>query len=393
MPVYLDYNATTPVAPRVLTAMMPYFVRQYGNASSSHPFGGEAHEALDLARGRVADLLGCEVGEIVFTGGGSEANNLAIKGLILSKAHRSPHVIASVIDHPSVLRSCYSLAQRSGVRVTLVPVDPVGKVDPIDVVKALTADTLLVSVMLANNEVGTIQPVRRIVELVREKAPGVVLHTDAAQAAGKIPVDVCELGVDLMTVAAHKFCGPKGVGALFVRRGLELDALVDGAGQESGRRSGTENIPGVVGMGMAAKIASELMAIEEDRLRALRDRLQEQLLDHFPWAVVNGDPSHRLPNTLSISFPGLTGNDVLAAAPRVAASTGAACHSGSTEPSSVLLSMGLSREVALGTIRLSVGRYTKEDQVDRAAAELSSAVARLRECATGHKDCASHALR
>lgn len=353
LPVYLDYNATAPVAPRVLTAMMPYFARQYGNASSAHIYGHEAHEALDLARRRVARLLSCFEDEVVFTGGGSESNNLAIKGLVMRHASTrgagKPHIIASVVDHPSVLKTCYYLAQRAAANVTIVPVDRHGLVDPGDVAKALTPDTVLVSIMLANNEVGTIQPVRDIVDAVREAAPYVIVHSDAAQAAGKIPIDVRALGVDMLTIAGH----------------------------EHGRRSGTENIPGIVGLGMAAKLARESLPEEEPRLRSLRDRLQEELLAEAPAAVVNGHPTARLPNTLNISFPGLVGAEILKGAPGVAASTGAACHSDSVDPSSVLVSMGIPPEIALGAIRLSLGRYTTEPQIDEAIEALNGAVSGL----------------
>ena len=383
MPAYLDYNSTTPVSPRVITAMMPYFARQYGNASSAHTFGQEAHEAIDQARVRVAELLGCFEDEIVFTSGGSEANNLAIKGAVLRTLPQTVHVIASVIEHPSVLKTCYYLAQRLGTRVTLVPVDGHGSVDPRSVAKAVTPITRLVSIMLANNEVGTIQPLKEIVRRVREQAPDVLIHADAAQAVGKIRVDVKDLDVDLLTVAAHKFCGPKGVGALYVRRGVELDPLIEGAGHESGRRSGTENTAGIVGLGMAAKLTYELLPTEERRLSTLRDRLAMTLLETFPNAVVSGDPAHRLPNTLNIAFPGLIGSEILKAAPGVAASTGAACHSGAIEPSSVLLSMGFSRELAMGAIRLSIGRYTNGRQVDMAAEELIAAIAGQRKAQGG----------
>lgn len=377
MPVYLDYNATSPVAPRVITAMMPYFARLYGNASSAHPFGVEAHQALDRARFRVATLLNCGVDEIVFTGGGSEANNLAIKGIAMRFAACDAHVITSVIDHPSVLKTCYYLAQRMGVKVTLVPVDGFGRVDPATVARAVTPQTRLVSVMLAGNETGTIQPVAEIAAAVRERSPRVAIHTDAAQAVGKVPVDVMRLDVDLLTVAGHKFCGPKGVGALFVRRGLDLDPLIEGAGHESGRRSGTENVPALVGLGMAAELATETLPEETWRLRSLRDRLQSALIAAYPDAVINGHLEDRLPNTLNIAFPGLLGNDILAEATGIAASTGAACHAGSVEPSTVLLSMGLSPEVALGALRISLGRFTTRYQIDRAAQELTAAIARL----------------
>ena len=374
LPVYLDYNATSPVAPRVLTAMMPYFARKYGNASSSHSFGVEAHRALDEARSRVASLLNCLEDEVVFTGGGSEANNLAIKGVVMRYPPDAVHIITSVVDHPSVLRTCYGLAQRMRVRVTLLPVDQFGMVDPQDVSRAMGPQTKLVSIMLANNEVGTIQPMAEMVAAARAQSPDVLVHCDGAQAAGKIKVDVDALGVDMLTIAAHKFCGPKGVGALYVRRGVELDPLIEGAGHEQGRRSGTENIPGIVGMGMAAQLARHGFTDEPRRVASLRDRLQSILLQNHPSAVVHGHPQRRLPNTLNIAFPGLIGNDILAVAPGIAASTGAACHAGSVEPSSVLTAMGVAPEIARGALRLSIGRFTTEDQIDRAAAEISRAI-------------------
>lgn len=376
-PIYLDYNATSPVAPRVLAAMMPYFSRQYGNASSAHGFGQEGHEAVKRSRARVAALLGCEEDEIIFTSGGSESNNLAVKGVVMRDLPRPAHVITSVVDHPSLLKTCYYLAQRLGTRVTLVPVDRQCVVNPVDVAKALSSDTRMVSIMMANNEVGSIQPIRRIVDLVREKSPDVIVHTDAAQAVGKMAIDVRAIGVDMLTVASHKFCGPKGVGALYVRRGLKLDPLIEGAGHEDGRRSGTENVPGIVGFGAAAEFAWESMPGEAARLQTLRDRLQQGLVAGSRSVAVNGHPTQRLPNTLNISFPGLSGNDILDSAPGVAASTGAACHSGSPEPSSTLLSMGISREIALGALRLSIGRFTTEEEIDRAVRELNQAVSKL----------------
>ena len=376
-PIYLDYNATSPMAPRVITAMMPFFARLYGNASSSHAYGVEARTALDEARGRVATLLNGSADEIVFTSGGSEANNLAIKGVAMRFPPGETHVITSVIDHPSVIKTCYYLAQRHGVSVTLIPVDEFGMVDPETVARAVTEKTRLISIMLANNEVGTIQPIAEVAVAARKVSPTVLVHADAAQAAGKIKIDVGVLGVDMLTIAAHKFCGPKGVGALYVRDGVELDALIQGAGHEQGLRSGTENIPGVVGLGLAAQLAFETQPEETYRLRGLRDLLQDELMSSYQGAVVNGHPEQRLPNTLNISFPGLIGNDILAEADGVAASTGAACHSGSVEPSTVLLSMGLSVEVALGALRLSLGRYTTDQQITTAVEELRRAVHKL----------------
>lgn len=378
-PVYLDYNATSPVAPQVLAAMMPYFSRQYGNASSHHAYGFESHQALDLGRHRVAHLLGCRDDEIVFTGGGSESNNLAIKGVVLRDLSSAVHLITSVIDHPAVQNTCAYLSRRFRCRVTTLSVDRHGMVDPEAVVDALEPDTRLISIMLANNEVGTIQPIGEIAGMARERSSDVVIHTDAAQAVGKIPVDVDDLGVDLLSVAGHKFCGPKGVGALFVRHGIELDPVIHGSGHERGCRAGTENVPGIVGLGMAAQLASDTMAPEESRLSQLRDRLERGVCEAVPGARVHGHPTLRLPNTLNVSFAGASGNAILQAAPGIAASTGSACHSGATEPSSVLLSMGVPAEIAAGAIRLSIGRFTTEEQIDVAVQELALAAQLLAE--------------
>jgi cysteine desulfurase len=376
-PIYLDYNATTPVAPEVIAAMTPYFGERYGNPSSAHAYGYEAHEALEAARTHVAALLHCQPDEVVFTGGGSESNNLAIKGAVLRRFPQSVHVITSAVEHPSVQNTCRYLAARFGTRITEVPVDRWGMVNPDDVVAALTPDTVLVSIMLANNEVGTLQPIGEIARRVHERAPTVLVHSDAAQAVGKIPVDVSELAVDLLTVAAHKLYGPKGVGALFVRRGVELDSLVHGAGHEAGRRAGTENVAGIVGLGMAARLAFAALPTELDRIRALRDRLQDGLCAAIPNARVHGHPTLRLPNTLNIAFPGTVGGAVLMATPGVAASTGSACHSATPEPSAVLLAMGVPPAIAVSAIRLSLGRYTTEAEIEAAIAELAAAAQTL----------------
>jgi cysteine desulfurase len=371
-PIYLDYNATTPIDPAVREAMMPYLTEQYGNPSSSHPLGRTAHEAVERARAQVASLLGTEADEIVFTGGGSEASNLAIKGTVLTRPRglfgrwaRGAHIVISAVEHPATAKPCDFLG-RLGCRVTVLPVDRHGLVDPDDVRKALSRDTVLVSIMHANNEVGTIQPIREIAEITRGR--GVWLHTDAAQSLGKVAVNVRALGVDLLTVAGHKLYAPKGVGALYVRRGVELEPLIHGAGHESGRRAGTENVPYIVGLGAACEIAGKSLPAASERLRSLRDRLWEKLRAGLGDRVVlNGHPERRLPNTLNAGFLGHIGAELLARVPEVAASTGSACHEGKVTRSPVLCAMQAPLDANQGALRLTVGRYTTEDEVDRAA--------------------------
>ena len=361
-PVYFDYNATTPVDPRVLEVMLPYLREQFGNPSSSHAYGLAAHAAVERARGQVAALLGCAPEEIIFTGGGSEADNLAIKGIAEANQERGDHLITSQIEHPAVLATCRYL-ERRGFRVTYLPVDRYGRVNPDDVQQAITPRTILITIMHANNEVGTLQPLAAIGDLAREH--GIPFHTDAAQSVGKLPMRVDELNVDLLTVAGHKLYAPKGVGALFVRRGLRLEPLIHGAGHESGRRAGTENVAGIVGLGEACRLAGENLDEEAARLRSLRDRLHQGLATQVGQVYLNGHPSERLPNTLNVSFAGVDSNTLLSAVPEVAASTGSACHAGRTEPSAVLLAMAVSPEIALGAVRFSLGRWTTEEEVDR----------------------------
>ncbi len=376
--IYLDYNATTPVDPAVVEAMLPFLAGGlaggFGNPSSSHEYGRRAHLALDEARARVAGLLGCQPGQIVFTGSGSEADNLAIKGVAEAYRDRGRHVITSRIEHPAVLNTCRYL-ERHGYRVTYLPVDRDGRVRPSDVERALTAETILVSIMHANNETGVLQPIAEITALAR--ARGALVHTDAAQSVGKFPTAVEALGVDLLTVVGHKLYAPKGVGALYVRDGVRLEPLVHGAGHEAGRRAGTENVPYAVALGKAAEIAAGNLADEARRLRALRDRLHERLAAAVSGLMLNGHPVERLPNTLNVSFPGVDGEELLAATPSVAASTGSACHAGRTEPSEVLLAMGLDRERALGAVRLSLGRFTTPEDVAGAATTLADGWRRL----------------
>jgi cysteine desulfurase len=375
-PIYLDYNATTPVAAEVFAAMRPYLEEQFGNPSSSHAYGAAAHEGVGKSRHEVAGLLGCQPEQIVFTGAGSEANNLAIKGVAFANRERGDHLITSTVEHPAVLNTCQYLVQRFGFRLTVVPVDGTGQVDPADVERAIEPGTTLITIMHANNEVGTIQPIADIAEVARRH--GVTFHTDAAQSVGKIATRVDELGVDLLTVVGHKMYAPKGIGALYVRPGTRLDSLIHGAGHESGLRAGTENVPYIVAIGRAAALASERLAAgSATRTAALRDRLHEALREAVPGLSLNGHPVRRLPNTLNVSFPGLDGDDLLARTPGVAASTGSACHAGRSEPSAVLLAMGIYRERALGAVRLSIGQPTTEADVDAAAAALAESAQKL----------------
>jgi cysteine desulfurase len=366
--IYLDYNASTPIDPRVAVVMRPLLDGPFGNPSATHAGGRAAHARLDRARTQVADLLGSAPDEIVFTSGGSEADNLALKGVFFALKGRGDHVITTAVEHPAILEPLKFL-ERFGVRVTVVPVDGAGMVDPEDVRRAITPRTILVSVMHANNEVGTIEPVAEVAAIAH--AHGVLAHTDAAQSAGKIPVRVDELGVDLLTIAGHKLYAPKGVGALYVRRGVALEPLIHGAGHESGRRAGTESVLLAAALGVACELASDLRPLEETR--RLRDRLWDGLRARFGDGVVlNGHPTERLPNTLNVSFVGRVGADILAALDGVAASTGAACHADSVELSPVLRAMGVPPVVGMGAVRLSLGRMTTEAEIDTVVARLVS---------------------
>ncbi len=374
-PIYLDYNATTPIDPAVAEAMRPCLDRLFGNPSSGHRYGREARDAVEKARVQVAALLGCRPEEVIFTSGGTESNNMALLGAVRALSSRGRHVVTTRIEHPAVIEPCLALLE-DGWDVTFVPVNAAGRVDPEDVIRAVRNDTVLVTVMHANNEVGTIQPLEEIAPVLKSR--GVVFHTDAAQSVGKIPTKVDDLGVDLLSVAGHKLYAPKGVGALYVRSGTSISRILHGAGQERGLRPGTENVLEIVGLGEAAALASRHLEKEQARLWSLRNRLQERLLAAFPDARVNGHPKYRLPNTLSISFPGVPSDALLEAVPEVAASAGAACHSDSVKISHVLEAMGLDPETAKGTIRLSVGRFTREEDVDRAAEIIQRAVKRLK---------------
>jgi cysteine desulfurase len=364
--IYLDYNATTPVDPRVVDAMLPYLRDHHGNPSSTHALGQRMRTGVEAARRQVAHLLGASPDEIVFTSGGSESNNHVLKGLAYQFRERPYHVIISAIEHPAITAPCRYLASL-GARITAVPVDSTGLVDPDDVRRALTPATVLVSIMHANNEVGTIEPIAEITDIAREA--DVLMHTDAAQSVGKIPVNVGELGVDFLSVAGHKLYAPHGIGALHIRQGRTLESLIHGAGHESGRRAGTEAVATIVALGCAAELAGS--AIADPTIQALRDRLHNGLRTALGDDVVlNGHPELRLPNTLNVSFRGKIGADVLASLDGIAASPGAACHSAGHEPSAVLTAMGLPREIALGAIRFSVGRFTTEQDVDEAVAQI-----------------------
>ena len=360
-PIYLDYNATTPIDPAVADAMRPFLDERFGNPSSSHSFGAREREGVETARAQVAAAIGAKTSEIVFTSGGTESNNHAIRGVV--RAGRGCHIVTTAIEHPAVTEVCAALA-REGVETTRVPVDGDGMVDPADVDRALTDETVLVTVMHANNEVGSIQPIPEIAAIAR--ARGIAVHTDAAQSLGKIPVDVDELGVDFLSVAGHKLYGPKGVGALFVRKGAALERLLHGAGQEGGRRAGTENILLVAGLGRACELAAAHREVRALHAAELRDRLHEGLAAAIPGLLRHGDPERCLPNTLSVSIPGREATALLAAVPEVAASAGAACHSGEVNVSDTLAAMGVSEEVALSTIRFSTGARLTVGEVDRA---------------------------
>ncbi|MFH1435874.1 MAG: cysteine desulfurase family protein [Pseudomonadota bacterium] len=376
-PIYLDYNATTPIDREVAEEMIPFLRDQLGNPSSSHAQGRAAREAVERARAQVADFLGCRPGEVVFTSGGTESNNYAIKGAVLAHRHRGGHLITSAVEHPAVTEVCGYLAG-GGFQVTTLPVDGDGLLDPEQVREAIKPGTILISVMHANNEVGTIEPVERIAKIAGER--GVLFHTDAAQSAGKIPVSVDELGVDLLSLAGHKLYAPKGIGALYIRGGTELEKLMHGAGHEEGRRAGTENVPFIVAFGKACEVAKRDLAKNRAHMQAMRDRLLGWLEQALDGIRLNGHPTERLPNTLSVGFGNVEADALLAALEGVAASAGAACHAGGPAlVSSVLKAMKVPPGYAMGTVRFSTGRGTAQQEIDRAAAMIIDEVERLRQ--------------
>lgn len=374
-PIYLDYNGTTPHDPEVIEAMRPFIETEFGNPSSSHWYGIVPKKAVERARSRVAELLGCALQEIVFTSGGTESNNHAIKGIASTMGDRGNHIITCNIEHPAVLEVC-SYLEGMGLEITYLPVDSEGMVSLRDVEDAIRPETILITIMHANNEVGTVQPIPEISGLA--KANGIVMHTDAAQSVGKIPTGVDELGVDLLSIAGHKVYAPKGVGALYIRQPLKPEKFCHGADQEMGWRAGTENVLEIVGLGKACEIAARDLEKNMNRMKMLRDRLHKGLLRELGEIRLNGHPEKRLPNTLSLSFKNLEANRILEEIGlEVAASPGAACHSDTVEISHVLIAMGVETDWAKGTLRFSVGRMTTAAQIDRAIQVVSDAVKRL----------------
>jgi cysteine desulfurase len=360
-PIYLDYNATTPVDPAVAEAMQPYILHHYGNPSSTHAYGRATKAAVESARSRIAALLGCTTSEVVFTSGGSESNNTVLKGVAYTYRHRGHHIITSAVEHPATINPCRFLEQQ-GIQVTYLPVDRTGMVDPDDVRKAITPQTLLISIMHANNEVGTLQPITEISRIAR--AHGVLMHTDAAQSVGKIPTLVDELGVDFLSIAGHKLYAPKGIGALYMRTGCMLEPLIHGAGHEAGRRAGTENVILAVGLGKACEVAQADLPRYQREVRQLRDYFWQEIEKRFgDRLVLNGHPEQRLPNTLHVNFRGVIGAELLEKMPALAASTGSACHAGEISLSSVLEAMHIPPELGMGAVRFSLGRYTTQQEI------------------------------
>ncbi len=395
MRVYLDYNATTPVDPAVLEAMLPFLGENFGNAGSVHSAGQRARAAVDAARESVAALIGAKMNEIVFTSGGTEADNLAIFGIVAASNKPRKHVITTAIEHHAILHSCEELV-RQGVDVTIVPVgmsgDSQGMVDPEEIRRALRPETVLITVMHANNELGTIQPIAEIARIAAEA--GVYFHCDAVQSAGKVPLDVNKLGVDLLSISAHKFCGPKGVGALYVRSGRQIAPRSYGGHAERDRRAGTENVPGIVGLGKAAELARKLLPEDSARIGGLRDRLESSIVERIPNVLVNGGSvgrARRVPNTSNLSFPGAGGEALLISLDLqgIACSTGAACSSGSTEPSHVLLAAGLSHDDARSSLRFSLGRPTTAAEIDLAIEIIPAVVERIRSLSPREQESAT----
>lgn len=368
-PIYLDNNATTPIDPEVLEAMLPYLREQFGNPSSAHALGGPAHEAIERARSEVAALIGAAIDEIIFTSGGTEASNMAIRGVAaMNPARRA--VVTTNIEHPAT-DACCALLERAGHPIRRLAAKADGLVDTAKAVSLLGDDTALVTIIHAQNEIGTLQPVAEIARQAR--VVGALVHVDVAQSVGKVPVNVDALGADLLSIAAHKLYAPKGIGVLYVRRGVALPPLLVGAGQERGRRPGTENVPYIVAVGEACRLARLALAEAEPHMRALSQRLLGRLQQAVPGLTLVGHPTERLPNTLNVLFPGVSGRQLLATCPDVLASNGSACHADSEEPSAILLALGIPRDAALGTVRLSVGRHTTSEDIDSAAVHLASA--------------------
>ena len=375
--VYMDHAATTPVDPQVVQAMLPYFTQYYGNASSLHSFGSEAYNALETARSSVARLIGAEKEEIIFTAGGTESDNIAVKGTAIKNRSKGKHIVTSSIEHPAIMETCAYL-ETLGYHVTYLPVDNYGIVDLSELEQAISNETILVSIQHANNEIGTIQNIEAIGEITGRR--GVLFHTDAVQSVGKVPIEVRKAHVDLLSIASHKFHGPKGVGALYVKKGVALDPLVHGGGQEKGLRSSTENIPGIVGIGKAAEIAYSMMIQDGKRVSAMRDRIINDVLSEISLSYLNGHPTQRLPNNASFRFDGLEGESLVLSldGKGLAASTGSACSSKKLRPSHVLLAIGLNEVQAHGSLRLTLGRENTEEEVSYLLQVLPEVVSKMR---------------
>ena len=379
LPLYFDNHATTPTDPRVVEEMVPYFSEHFGNAAShSHRFGWTAEEAVKTARRRVAQLIGAEPSEIVFTSGATESDNLAIKGIAESLRAKGNHIITATTEHKAVLDSCHRL-EKHGYRVTCLPVSADGLIDVAALERAIADQTILVTIMAANNETGTVQPVAEIGKLCRSR--GVVFHTDAAQAAGKIPLNVRDQNIDLLSISGHKIYGPKGVGSLYVRAGIEPAPQIDGGGHERGMRSGTLNVPGIVGLGKACELCNQELQEESAWLASLRERLRARLFAELDGLTINGSMAHRLPGNLNVSFAGVEGEELLTALDDIALSSGAACTSAHVEPSYVLKALGISDELAQASLRFGIGRFNTEAEVDYVAGRVIETVKQLRELA------------
>jgi cysteine desulfurase len=395
--IYLDYAATTPVDPEVLEAMIPYFSAWYGNPSSIHWFGRETRKVIEEARTTVATEIGAAAPqEIVFTGSGSESDNMAIRGVALANREKGNHIITSAIEHHAVIDTCHFL-ERQGFKVTYLPVDADGLINPDDVLRAVTPETVLVTIMHANNEVGTVQPIAAIGKALRERK--ILFHTDAVQSMGALPVNVEDLSVDLLSMAAHKFYGPKGTGALYIRKGVRVSPLIFGGAQERNRRAGTENIPGIVGLAKALQLANRDLEAKQQYLTELRDYLIDRILEQFDYVRLNGHRTKRLPGNVNISFQFIEGESLLLNLDLkgIAASSGSACTSGSLEPSHVLLAMGICHEIAHGSLRLTLGKHTTRAEIDYLLEVLPEIVNKLRAMSplynSGRKECATCTLR
>lgn len=378
MEYYFDNAATTPVRPEVAEAVLPYFTESYGNPSSIYKIAQKNKIAVEQGREQVANAIGANTNEIYFTAGGSEADNWAIKGVAESYASKGKHIITSAIEHHAVLHTCEYL-ETKGYEVTYLPVDEYGKIRLEDLKNAIRKDTILISIMFANNEIGTIQPVAEIGKIAHEN--GILFHTDAVQAVGHVAIDVQTMNIDMLSMSGHKFYGPKGIGALYIKKGIKLNPLIHGGAQERRRRAGTENVPGIVGIGVAAELATKELTTEVPRLTALRDKLIKGILDKVPYARLNGHPTDRLPGNANISFEFIEGESILLLLDykNICASSGSACTSGSLDPSHVLLAIGLPHEKAHGSVRLSMGHFTTEEQVDYVIQELPPIIERLRQ--------------